>query len=71
MARQTVSPDVVVTFQGQAQAYQSSFGNMTLLLVLSQLLTLYITPVVYIYLDQLSERWKPAKISTDMPVSSP
>jgi HAE1 family hydrophobic/amphiphilic exporter-1 len=34
-------------------------------LVVSQLLTLYITPVVYVYLDRLSERLKPGEISAE------
>ena len=30
-------------------------------LLLSQLLTLYLTPVVYLYLDRFAARWSPTK----------
>jgi multidrug efflux pump len=33
-------------------------------LILSQLLTLYTTPVVYLYLDKLAQRLKPREIHT-------
>ncbi|MGE0736583.1 MAG: efflux RND transporter permease subunit [Alphaproteobacteria bacterium] len=40
-------------------------------LVLSQLLTLYITPVIYIYLDRLQTRKKKKQVAAPGPVTSP
>ena len=40
-------------------------------LVVSQILTLYLTPVIYIYMDRLQRRFKPRSVADDQPHAEP
>jgi HAE1 family hydrophobic/amphiphilic exporter-1 len=63
LARATVPAQVSVTFQGQAQAFQSSFNNMGWLLILA-------TVVIYIVLGMLYESFvHPITILSGLPAA--
>ena len=65
MARATLPASITTSFQGTAQAFQASLKGLGILLlmailviylvlgILYELITLYLTPVVYVTLDRL------------------
>ncbi len=63
LAKETVPPQVTVSFQGQAQAFQTAFSNMGVLLLLA-------TVIIYVILGMLYESFiHPITILSGLPAA--